>query len=406
MRITPHLGEGIHWPRNWDYLVFRRGNVTRAKPGRMDLPWLSDPDSASLIQDAFDSGVKTVWIHGNHTIGTECLPQARQTLLISGVLTSEADSNTNIIRVPNASPEVEIWLLGGILDGNKGTHTAGPAVHFRPLAVEADRVKVFGGLIRNVDRDAGLTFQHPDLVSGTRIYGGGAYGVTVKDSDAHSFQWAYCQGVNLVGCYVSNGVEDGYRAYEDGDALVSGCTVRGARVGFQSWPAASRFNVFAGCKAIETTSYGFALEGEGAILVGGKCINCYQALSLSGGLNAIHGFSDRVEAGVGIISPRINVAGDSNKLDGIVISNVPVVAVGVNFAAGADLNDLNYQRIIGPTAPWVDAGAGNTINGVGVEDAGVGNPPTIGMPPGIIFRNSADNTIWLKRKDGAWQQIA
>ena len=49
----PHFGEGIHWPKNYSYTIFRLDNVVRAKPGETSLPWISDPDGSVVLAQAW-----------------------------------------------------------------------------------------------------------------------------------------------------------------------------------------------------------------------------------------------------------------------------------------------------------------------------------------------------------------
>ena len=47
------------------------------------------------------------------------------------------------------------------------------------------------------------------------------------------------------------------------------------------------------------------------------------------------------------------------------------------------------------------------INGVGVEAAGTGNPPTSTYwDVGDIVLNSDDSTVWIKLPDNTWKQLA
>ena len=60
-----------------------------------------------------------------------------------------------------------------------------------------------------------------------------------------------------------------------------------------------------------------------------------------------------------------------------------------------DLKEIDPVNFIGP----------HSLNGLGFESAGAGNPPAGNWRVGDIVENTDDGTIWIKRSDGTWVQI-
>jgi len=81
------------FPKPYSYLIYQQGNLTKAKPGNTNLPWHSNPDSATVIQaaiDALPTGGIIIILNGTYTISA--------TLNLNSYITIYGESYNTILQ--------------------------------------------------------------------------------------------------------------------------------------------------------------------------------------------------------------------------------------------------------------------------------------------------------------------
>lgn len=207
IRVLDKLGRTIETTQDWqiipdsfDYIIFKDGNVVKAKNGRTGKIEFKDSDATSVINSVMNEinysrvYMLKIVLKGDFTL-TDTIKVPSYTILDLTQARLRLDDNVNKDMISSNGRVTHTWIVGGYLDGNKDNNISGHGIN-----IDGYYCWIKDVWMENIAQD-GIHLESTLSSSENRIEGGRIYNCNGNGIYADSYNIdGYIRDITIANC--------------------------------------------------------------------------------------------------------------------------------------------------------------------------------------------------------------